>query len=94
LRARDAVDRGLGHEIAIERDRAAGVVIARDREYDAVGIGVGVDDRRDRNIEALRLLDRDVFLVGVNHEDEVGYAAHVANAAERALELFFFRARA
>src|SRR4029079_1829343 len=83
-----AVDCGLGDEIAIKRDRASGVVIAGNRKHDAVGIGVGIDDCRDRNIEALCLLDRDVFLVGVDHEDEVGHTAHIANAAERTLEFF------
>ncbi len=47
LRARDAVDRGLGDEIAIERHRAAGVVVARDHVGDAVRIAVGVDHRGD-----------------------------------------------
>ncbi len=87
LRARDAVDRGLGDQIAVERDRAAGVVIARHHEGDAVGIAVGVDDGGDRNVEPPRLLDRDVFLVGVDHEQQVGQAAHVLDAAERAVEL-------
>ena len=46
LRARNAVDRGARDQIAIERDGAAGVVIAGNHEGDAVGIAVGVDDRR------------------------------------------------
>ena len=41
----------------------------------------------DRNVEPPRLLDGDVFLVGVDHEQQVGHAAHVLDAAERAVEL-------
>ena len=53
LAALQAVERRARHEIAVERDRAAGVVVARDREVDAVGIAVGVDDRHDRDAELL-----------------------------------------
>ena len=87
---RDAVKRRAGDEVAIERDGAAGIVIGRDREGDAIRIGVGVDDRRDRDAEALGLLDRQLLLVGVDDEDQVGRAAHVLDAAESALELLLF----
>ncbi len=88
LRARNAVDRGLRDEIAIKRDRAAGIVVAGDHKGDPVRIAVGVDDRGDRNVQAARLFQRDVFLVGVDHEQQVGQAAHLLDAAERAVELF------
>ena len=52
-----------------------------------VRIAIGVDDGRDRHAEAPRLLDRDVLLVGVDHEQEVGQPAHVLDAAKRAVEL-------
>ena len=87
LTARNAVDGGAGDQIAIERDGAAGVVIGRNRESDAVGIAIGVEDRGDRDVEAVRLLDRELFLVGVDHEDQVRQAAHVLDAAQRLLEL-------
>ena len=87
LGARDAVDGGAGHQVAIQRNGAAGVVIARHHEGDALGIGIGIDDRGNGNVEPLRFLDRDVFLVGVDHEDHVGKTAHVLDAAERAVEL-------
>ena len=51
------------------------------------GIAIGVDHGGDRQFQPPRLLDRDVFLVGVDHEQEVGQAAHVLDAAERAFEL-------
>ena len=38
----------------------------------------------DRDAEALGLLDRELLLVGVDDEDQVGRAAHVLDAAERA----------
>ena len=37
--------------------------------------------------EPVGLLDRQLLLVGVDHEDQVGHAAHVLDAAERLLEL-------
>src|SRR4051812_13797959 len=87
LGARDAVDSGAGNQVAIQRNGAAGVVIARHHEGDALGVRVGIDDRRNGNVEPLRFLDRDVFLVGVDHEDHVGKPAHVLDAAERTVEL-------
>src|ERR1700677_354820 len=87
LRTRDAVDDGPGDQIAIQRDGAAGVVIARHDIGDALGIRIGVDDRGDRNVEPLGFLNRDVFLVGVDHENQVGQTAHVLDAAERPIEL-------
>ena len=87
LRARNAVDDGAGDQVAIQRNGAAGVVIARHHIGDALGIRIGVDDRGDGNVEPLRFLDRDVFLVGVDHEDQVGQTAHVLDAAERTVEL-------
>ena len=87
MAARDAVDGGAGDEVAIERDGAPGVVVRRHREGDAIRVRVRVDDRRDRDAEALGLLDRELLLVGVDHEQEVGGAAHVLDAAERLVEL-------
>src|SRR5215212_11483059 len=87
LGARDAVDGGAGDQVAIQRNGAAGVVIARHHEGDALGVGIGIDDRGNGNVEPLRFLDRDVFLVGVDHEDHVGKPAHVLDAAERTVEL-------
>src|SRR3954465_5523119 len=87
LGARDAVDGGAGNQVAIQRNDAAGVVIARHHVGDALGVGIGIDDRGDGNVEPLRFLDRNVFLVGVDHEYHVGKPAHVLDAAERAVEL-------
>src|SRR6185295_15757155 len=43
LGARDAVDGGAGNQVAIQRNGAAGVVIARHHKGDALGVGIGVD---------------------------------------------------
>ena len=87
LLAGDAVERRLGDQVAIERDGAGRVVIARDREIDLVRVAVRIDDGHDRNAEALGLEDGDRFLVGVDHEHQVGRRAHVLDAAERLVEL-------
>ena len=68
LRPLDAVDRGARDQVAIERDGAAGVVIAGDRMADAVRIAIEVDDRDDRHMQLARLGDGDRLLVGVDDE--------------------------
>src|SRR5271166_3354027 len=88
LAARNAVDGGARDEIAIELNGAPRVVIRRHRKGDAVRVAVGVEDRDHRDLEAVRLLDRQRLLVGVDDEHEVGDAAHILDAAERSLELF------
>src|SRR5580692_11259614 len=87
LRPRNAVNRSARHQVAIQRDRAAGVVVAGHDIGDALRVGVGVDDRGHRDVQPLGFLDRDVFLVGVDHEDHVRQAAHVLDAAKGAVEL-------
>src|SRR5713226_2735735 len=87
LRARNAIDGRAGDQIAIQRDGAAGVVIARHHIGDALGVRIGIDDRGDGNVQPLGFLDRDVLLVGVDHKDHVGQTAHILDAAQRAIEL-------
>src|SRR6266851_532638 len=87
LRSRNAIDDRAGHQIAVQRDGSAGIVIARHHIGDALGVGIGIDDRGDGNVEPLSFLDRDVFLVGVDHKDHVGQTAHVLDAAQRTIEL-------
>ncbi len=83
----NTIDRSLGYEIAIKRDGTAGVVIARDDIGYANRIAVGINDSGDRDVEALGLLNRDVFLVGIEHEQKIGQPTHVLDPAERAVEL-------
>src|SRR5579859_1247708 len=82
-----AVEDRVGHQVAIELNGARGVIVARDREGDAVGIAVGVEDRDHRDVELARFLDGDRFLVGVDHEHQVGDAAHVLDAAQGQFQL-------
>src|ERR1043165_1427021 len=77
----------VGDRVAIEADRPAGIVIAGDREGYALRADVRIEHRDDRDAEHVGFLDRELLLVGVDHEHDVGNAAHVANAAERKLEL-------
>src|SRR5262245_44199964 len=87
LGPRNSVDRRLRNEIAVERDSSARIVVAGHNVSNAGRIAIGIDDRRDRNIEPLRLLDCDVFLIGIDHEQEIRHTAHVLDPAERAIEL-------
>ena len=78
---------GIGDRLAIEADGAAGVVIARNREGDALRVRVRIEDGDDRDAEHVGFLDRQLFLVGIDDEHDVRQAAHVADAAQRLLEL-------
>ena len=72
-----------------DEDERFGELAAEGAEdvVDAVGIAVGVDDGDDRDLELPGLLDRNRLLVGVDDEQQVRQAAHVLDAAERAVEL-------
>ena len=82
-----AFGHGVGDDPAEQGTRADGVVVARDHVGDHVGVAVGVDDGDDRQSELVGLGDRDVLLLGVDHEDGVGQLVEAADAAEVALEL-------
>src|SRR4029078_11810701 len=75
------------NEMAKEQSPGARVVIPRNDISDACRVAIGIDDGGHWNIEALSLLDRNVFLVGVDHEQKCGNAAHVLDATERSIEL-------
>src|SRR5579884_1213101 len=77
----------VGDHPAHESARADGVVVARDHVLDQIGVAVGVHHGDDRHAELVGLGDRDVLLLGVDDEDSVGQARHVADAAEVALQL-------
>ncbi len=64
-----------------------GVVVAGDHVVDDVGVAVRVDDRDDRDVQPVRLGDRDVLLLGVDHEHRARHLLEVLDAAEVALEL-------
>jgi hypothetical protein len=81
------VEHRVGDEVAIELQSPRRVIVGRHRIGDADRIAVGVEDGNHGDVELARFLDRDVFLVGVDHEHQVGDAAHVLDAAEREFEL-------
>src|SRR5215216_5146205 len=87
LALRNAFDAGTADEIAVKRDRTSGIVIARDRIGDARWVGVGVEDGNDRDAKPIGFLDRELFLVGVDDEDDIGRAAHILDATERLFKL-------
>src|SRR4029079_13460363 len=70
-----------------QADGADRVVVARDREVDLVGVAVGVEDADDRDAQLARLFDGQVLLLGVDHPDRGRRTAHLADAAQGALEL-------
>src|SRR6185436_515201 len=82
-----ALEDRVGHAARVEADGARGVVVARDHVVDAVERVVRVDDADDRDAERARLGDRDLVEAHVDHEEGVGRAAHVLDAAQGTLEL-------
>src|SRR3990170_3107842 len=73
-----------------QADGSQGVVVAGDHEVDFVGIAVGVHDADDRDLQLARLIDRDLLLAGVHHEERVGQPRHVADPFEVLLQLLLF----
>src|SRR5437763_14318943 len=87
LVARLALDgrvRDLGAE---EPDGADGVVVAGDDVVDALGIAVRVDQRDDGNAEARRLVDGDMLLLRIDHEETTRKPRHLLDAAQVLLQL-------
>src|SRR5450432_1397716 len=82
-----ALEDRVGDAPRIEADGARRIVVAGDHVVDPVQRLVGVDHAHDRDAERLRLGDRDLVEAHVDHEERVGDAAHVLDAAERTLEL-------
>ena len=77
---------GVGHQTTEQRTRTNGVVIAGDDVIDHVGVTVGVHDRDDRQAELASLGHRDVLFLSVDHENGVGHALEVRNAAQVTVE--------
>src|SRR5712664_1850053 len=90
LVARLALD-GRVRDLAAEQpDGADGVVVARDDVVDALGIAVGVDQRNDGDAEARRLVDGDVLLLRIDHEEAAGKPCHLLDSAQVLLQLLHF----
>src|SRR5207247_1688768 len=78
-----ALDHRLGDRGAEESDGADGVVVARDLVVDQVRVTVRVDHRHHRDAELVGLLDGDLLLLGIDHEERVGELAQPLDAAQR-----------
>ena len=70
-----------------QRARAHRVVVAGDDVVDAVGVAVGVDQPDDRDTQTLGFAHGDRLDVQVDHEQRVGGALHVLDAAEVGAQL-------
>src|SRR5690606_24258700 len=82
-----AFQHGVGGGARVQLDRADGVIVARDGVVDQRRVVVGVDHGDNRDAELLGFLDRDVLVADVDHEQGVGQAVHLLDAAQRSLEL-------
>ena len=74
-------------DILVEHYRGDGVIVAGDAVLDLVGIGVGVDQSDDGDVQALGLLDGVLLALGVDDEESLGQTLHIAGATEVGLEL-------
>ena len=72
---------GSGNRVALEAHSTAGVIVGRDGESDAIGRNIRIKHRDDRDTQHVGFLDRQFFLVGIDHEHHVGNAAHIADTA-------------
>src|SRR5262249_38334012 len=77
-----ALGDGVRDDPGEEVHAADGIVIARDRVVDLIGVAVGVKDRDHRDAELFCLADGDVLLLGVNDPDRARHSLHVANATK------------
>ena len=74
------LDDGVGDARGEEAHGAKRVVVSGDDVVNAFGRAVGVNDRYDRDAEAVGLLDGDVLLAHVYDEERVRQSRHVLNA--------------
>src|SRR5690242_7543947 len=82
-----ALGHRVGHHPGQQRGAADRVVVAGDLVVDLVRVAVGVEDRHHRDAQLAGLADGDVLLLRVDHPDGARHPGHVADAAERALQL-------
>src|SRR3954453_9227531 len=82
-----SVGDGVGDDPGQQPDGADSVVVAGDREVHFVRVTVGVQDADDRDPQLAGLLDREVLLVGAHDPHRRRRTGHVADAAERLVEL-------
>ena len=71
----------------IKQDRANRVVVGGDDEIDRLRVAVGVHDGDHGDVEAVRLVNRDLLFADIGHENGLWQAVEVAQAAEAPLQL-------
>ena len=55
-----------------------------------IRVAIGIDHGHHRDAQLSRLLDRDLFLIGVDDKNGVGKLLHTLDSPQGLLELFFF----
>src|SRR3712207_2360861 len=78
---------GVGYEARDQADRADSVVVARDDVVHDLGVAIGVSEGDDRYLEAVGLLDQELFALRVDDEDRRRQTLHLRYAREVAPEL-------
>src|SRR4051812_37135932 len=88
---RRAGDQAVGDRVGDHAGQQLGaadrVVVTRDRVIDLVRVAVGVEDRDDRDAQLAGFADGDVLLLGVDDPNRARHLGHLADAAERPLQL-------
>src|SRR5207237_4757486 len=82
-----SLDRRVRDLAAEQPDRSDGVVVPGDHVVDPLGIAVGVDQRHDGDPQPRRLVDGDVLLLRIDHEEATGQPRHLLDAAQVLLQL-------
>src|SRR5574344_967057 len=86
--ARVVNDASSGRQVQAHGTNRVGVT--RDDVINAVRVGVGINDRHNRDTQVVGFLDRDVLVLGIDNEQNVRQAAHVLDTAQALLQLFHF----
>src|SRR5690606_22833978 len=89
-----ALEHRVGGGARVQLHRADRVVVARDGVVHQRRVVVGVDHRDHRDAQLAGFLDRDVLVADVDHEQRVGQAVHVLDAAQRGFQLLALAAQA
>ena len=73
-------------EVAVEIQRPDGVIVSGNRIADQFGVAIAVHHRDDGDTQFARLQDGDILFVGIDHHENIGNAAHILDAAQRAVQ--------
>ena len=73
---------GIGDTATVQADGFGRVVVTRDNVFHAFRIVIGIHHADYRNTQFAGFGQRTFLVTGINHENGVGQAFHVFNAAE------------